>query len=482
MHPLIWFRSDLRTHDNAALSAATRKADHPVTAVFVVSPAEWKAHDYCPARIDFTLRTLVELAASLQSLNIPLIVATSSRPQDVPQAVLSAAQANGCDSLYYNKEYELNESRRDAATAALFQKHHLAVHSFTDQIIFEPGQIRTGEGRFFTVFTPFKRAWIKHALARGGVDTHPTPKPVKPRPGADAAAAAHPIPQAIPGFHSHVPAENWLAGEAHARKRLAAFAKRRISDYKLNRDFPAIDGTSTLSPYLAIGAISPRQCLAAALRANADSASPFDTGPEGITTWISELIWREFYVTVLVGFPRVSMHRAFQPTTENIRWNENQKHLEAFEQGATGVPIVDAGIRQMLATGWMHNRIRMVVAMYFSKNLFLNWRDGERFFMQNLVDGFLASNNGGWQWSASTGTDAAPYFRIFNPVSQSEKFDAEGTYIRRWVPELSKLSAEAIHAPWELPPLAKLNLNYPPPLVDLGTSRLAAIQAFKKAR
>jgi deoxyribodipyrimidine photo-lyase len=198
--------------------------------------------------------------------------------------------------------------------------------------------------------------------------------------------------------------------------------------------------------------------------------------------WISEVLWREFYVNVMVGFPRVCMHRAFQLNTEAIVWNDEPNLLEAWKHGRTGVPIVDAGMRQLLRDGWMHNRVRMVVAMYFTKDYFLNWRLGEKWFMQNLIDGFLASNNGGWQWSASTGTDAAPYFRIFNTYNQSEKFDPDGAYIREFVPELRGVEGPAIHDPERLPGLLRSRLDYPKPLVDRVKAREKAIDAFRKLR
>jgi deoxyribodipyrimidine photo-lyase len=265
-------------------------------------------------------------------------------------------------------------------------------------------------------------------------------------------------------------------------KRLRAFISGHIRSYKTGRDFPARDETSTLSPYLAVGAISPRTCIAAAMEANDGARSPLETGNEHVLCWISELCWREFFVHVLVGFPRVCMGRAFQPLTERVKWNVNPTHLEAWKQGRTGVPIVDAGMRQLLRTGWMHNRVRMITAMFLSKNLFLEWREGERHFMRSLVDGFFASNNGGWQWSASTGTDAAPYFRIFNPTSQGQKFDPDGAYVRTFVPELAGVKGADVHDLASMPPLARARIDYPEPIVDLSASRARAIEVFQQLR
>lgn len=272
----------------------------------------------------------------------------------------------------------------------------------------------------------------------------------------------------------------WPGERRHVVARLESFIADRARAYAAARDYPADPGTSAVSPYLALGQLSIGECLRAAVVAN-PGASPLDAGEAGITTWISELIWREFYIHVMAAFPRVCMGRAFRPETERIAWNDRPDHLRAWATGMTGIPIVDAGMRQLLAEGWMHNRVRMVTAMFLSKNLLLDWRLGEQHFMRHLVDGFLASNNGGWQWSASTGTDAAPYFRIFNPVSQGRRFDPEGAYVRKYVPELCTLDASVIHEPWTIPPLVRPRVGYPDPIVDLGKTREAAIQAFSRA-
>ncbi len=487
MRALVWFRSCLRTTDHAALSAATRNATKGVVALFVVSPGEWRAHDYAPVKVHFILRTLAELSAQLQSLNIALVVRIAATAQDVPKVVAKVMKEFECDEVCFNREYEVNEAARDAKVREVCEKAGVTVREYTDQSLIEPGDVRTGEGRYYTVFTPFKKSAIAH-LQKRGVAEYPAAKKQKEMVGAPDE-----VPTGLKEFESDVPAETWRAGEKHAKKRLAAFAQKSIHTYKLSRDFPAMDGTSTLSPYLAIGAISPRQCLIAAMEANREfsrggaSATMgletwLDSGNDGCLCWISEVLWREFYIHILRGFPRVCKHRAFQPATERIVWNENAEHLEAWKQGKTGVPIVDAGMRQLLATGWMHNRVRMITAMYFSKNLFLDWRVGEKWFMQHLVDGFLASNNGGWQWSASTGTDAAPYFRIFNPVSQSQRFDMEGKYIRKYVPELAHVAGDAIHEPWTMPALARSRFEYPEPIVDLSKTRARAIEVFGKLK
>jgi deoxyribodipyrimidine photo-lyase len=480
MKSLVWFRSDLRTHDHRALAAACSAAGNSgIIAVFLLAPAQWKQHDWGGAKVRFILRTLRELSAALAKLNIPLIVERADTFDDAPEVLAKLAARHRCTALYYAREYEINEQRRDAAVASRLAKDGIAIHAVEDQCIIEPGAVRTGEEKVYTVFTPFKKAWYKVVEDRGMVPLLPAPTR---QPRLDIAPSA--IPDSLPGFDTAVPDDLWPAGEDAAIARLQLFSGKPLTQHKHFRDFPAEDGTSKLSPYLAIGAISPRTCLHAALDANEGKLDNPKPNRAGQTHWISELVWREFYKHILVGFPRVCMGRAFKPATDRIEWSDNQSHFDAWREGRTGVPIVDAGMRQLLTTGWMHNRVRMITAMYLTKDLFINWRWGEQHFMQHLIDADLSQNNGGWQWSASTGTDAAPYFRIFNPVSQSRKFDASGDYIRRYVPELADLhggedGGGEIHDPSDLPALLRTQLDYPEPIVDRATVRDRVLSAFK---
>ncbi|MBC7772374.1 MAG: deoxyribodipyrimidine photo-lyase [Pyrinomonadaceae bacterium] len=469
MRSLVWFRSDLRASDNAALHAASLASDRGIVGVFLMSPPQWLEHDWAACRVDLMMRCVRELSLQLAALNIPLLIARAGRFSDAPKVLVDLARKHECGAVFYNREYEINESRRDESFAGAATKAGIAVHSCHDQTIFDPSSIRTGQGTFYTVFTPFKKAWLKRASEAGCI--RPLAGPKK-QPVMDIKSDE--VPRDVPGFHSAIPPTLWPAGEVHAQLRLRRFVQKHLEEYHLQRNTLATDGTSALSPYLALGAISPRQCIAAAAQANRGSLDvPQASGP---STWISEIIWREFYRHVLVGFPRVCMHRPFKIATENIRWIDDCKMFEAWCEGRTGYPIVDAGMRQLRGTGWMHNRARMITAMFLTKDLFIDWRRGERFFMQHLVDGDLANNNGGWQWSASTGTDSAPYFRIFNPASQSRANDPDGAYIRRYVPELASLDAKAIHDP---PPLLRKSLGYPMPLVDHAAARERVMQSFK---
>ncbi|SIQ20133.1 deoxyribodipyrimidine photo-lyase [Aquipseudomonas alcaligenes] len=469
MRQLIWLRSDLRLHDNTALSAAM--AAGPTLAVYLISPEQWREHDDAACKVDFWLRNLAALHTQLAALKVPLLVRQAPHWRDAPQVLGALCHEHAVDCVWVNEEYGINEQTRDRAVQQHLRQQGVSVRTCLDQLFFAPGSVLTQAGNYFQVYSQFRKACYRNL--------HTAIPPLVPTPQAQAALpiASDPLPLAVDGFATPAPAlrELWPAGEDAALRRLADFAEARMAWYQERRDFPAVDGTSQLSPYLAAGVISPRQCLHAALRIN---QGEFDSGNPGVVCWVNELLWREFYKHILVGYPRVSRHRAFRPETEAVPWRDAPRDLEAWQQGRTGIPIVDAAMRQLLATGWMHNRLRMVVAMFFTKNLLLDWRLGERFFMQHLIDGDLAANNGGWQWSASTGTDAAPYFRIFNPISQSQKFDPDGHFIRTWVPELAGLNKRDIHDPSAMGGLFGI-AEYPRPIVDLARSRERALQAFK---
>ncbi|POF40570.1 deoxyribodipyrimidine photo-lyase [Pseudomonas laurylsulfativorans] len=466
---LIWLRSDLRLNDNTALSAAAARG--PVVAVYLLSPEQWQAHDDAPCKVDFWLRNLMLLSHALSELNIPLLIRHAPRWDDAPKVLLDLCQKLKIEAVHVNEEYGIHESRRDAAVSERLKAHGTEFHAYLDQLLFAPGTILTQSGTYFQVFSQFRKVCYErlHRSLPNRVNMPMVQSPL----GIDSDE----IPSSVKGFTTPTEALRalWPAGEAQARHRLDSFADAQIDYYKSERDYPAKPGTSQLSPYLAAGVISPRQCLHAALQSN---QGEFESGKVGAVTWINELLWREFYKHILVGYPRVSRHRAFRPETEALAWRNAPEELAAWKEARTGLPIIDAAMRQLLETGWMHNRLRMVVAMFLTKNLLIDWREGERFFMQHLIDGDLAANNGGWQWSSSTGTDSAPYFRIFNPLSQSEKFDPDGIFIKHWLPELVGLNKKDVHNPANLGGLFGV-ADYPSPIVNLSTSRTRALAAFK---
>jgi len=460
---LVWFSTaDLRVADNTALYHASQIG--PCIGVFVVTPEQYTQHDDALIKQDFWFRHLLELSQQLTALNIPLKVIIKKKYADIPKALLSIAKEHKVSQLHFNQQYPVNERIVQTKLKKLFALNKLEVHDYIDQVIFEPGSILTGQGNFYTVFTPFKKNFLK-TLATRRLQVYPVPK---------KQSAMNISSDSIKPWYQQAKFRNdlWPVGEQKALKRLKLFAKNKVNDYKNTRDIPSIHGTSTLSPYIAAGVLSIRQCFQAL-----QEYSELENS-EGAATWQSELIWREFYKHILIGFPQVSRHQPFKEKTKQIIWNNNPEHLSAWQAGMTGIPIVDAAMRQLKQTGWMHNRLRMVTAMFLSKNLFLDWRLGEKYFMQQLIDGDIAANNGGWQWSASTGTDAAPYFRVFNPLSQSQRFDPEGKFIRKFIPELIECDNKTIHNPWDSKQTPK-NLNYPKPIVDLKETRKIAIERFK---
>ena len=469
MRSLIWFRRDLRIDDNTALFEATRHADDGVVGLFLITGKQWQEHDDANEKVSFLIENVRDLSEQLAKLNIPLLVKTCDDFQSVPSCVSKLACETGCDTVFINREYEVNESNRDNRVSVACDQAGVALRRFHDRTIVPPKAISTKEGKFYSVFTPYRRVWDNTSRETLQISPRPLPQPVIP-------IDRDPVPESIVGFDfSNARSDLWPPGEEEAQRRLEAFSNI-ISSYNVERDIPSIRGTSLLSPYLNIGAISARQCFS-----KADQILETSGGEnEGAKTWISELTWRDFYNHVMVACPRVSKHQPFKPKTNQIPWRTDEADFGAWKSGMTGYPIVDAGMRQLNQTGWMHNRLRMVTAMFLTKNLLIDWRWGERYFMSRLVDGDLSANNGGWQWSASTGTDSVPYFRIFNPFSQSKRFDPDGLFIKKMCPELKQVPAKSLHDPVKLSQsISTLGIDYPNFIVDYKAGRERALSAFK---
>jgi deoxyribodipyrimidine photo-lyase len=427
-----------------------------------MSGVQWRDHDVGDRRLAFLGRTVNALACELARLGIAFKLIDAPRFVDVPKALLTLARRIGAKRVAFNAEYPSNEQRRDEAVTTEMLKNGIEVFRAHGGVTMPPGSVMTKKETPFSVFTPFKRRWFERI------------QPDQFRP------LSSPPPQgvAIPAVHldslAGVPLESgsecWPAGEQVARSRLDKFINDQVNRYAADRNIPCADGTSQLSAHLSVGAISSNQCLYAAAHLNDGQLH----GP-ATDAWINQIVWRDFYRHVVALFPHVSQGCAFRRSLDSIAWRDAPAELAAWQQGATGYPLVDAGIRQLRHTGWMHNRLRMVVAMFLSKHLLIDWRHGERFFMEQLVDGDFAANNGGWQWSASTGTDAAPYFRVFSPTRQGQRFDPRGTFTREMLPELADVPDRHLYEPHR----AGLALDYPQPIVEHGFARQRAIAAFK---
>ena len=367
---LVWFRSDLRATDNKALYHASKAG--PVIGVFILYPEQWQEHGDSSNKLWFMLESFKVLKSDLQKLNIPLLTIQLSMFKESAITLVNVAEQYLCEGIWFNNEYAFNELTRDGEVEQLFIDSGLKCKRFTDQLLFAPGTVLTGKGDFFKVFTPFKKAIYKKLQQKDIIPLPAPPKQEVKLQVKESEAVENPYTVITTGIESF-----WPPGEQEAHNRLHHFIEQYADSYHINRDFPALSGTSTLSPWLTCGSLSIRQCFYAALLAN---NGEMDTGNEGLCCWLSELVWREFYRHILVGFPRVSRGRAFVENTEQLPWRNDKNHFEAWKQGKTGFPLVDAAMRQLVATGWMHNRLRMVSAMFLSKNLMLDWRLGERFF------------------------------------------------------------------------------------------------------
>ncbi|KAI0881555.1 deoxyribodipyrimidine photo-lyase [Annulohypoxylon maeteangense] len=483
-----WFKTDLRTTDNRALweaSQKAREADVPLICIYIVSPEDFEAHLTAPIRVDYVMRTLRILKEDLEALDIPLYVETVGKRRDIPERITDFMEEWGASHLYANIEYEVDELRREAKMVRLCAEKGLVMNAFHDSCIVPPGNLHTGAGKQYAVYSPWFRAWVAHIHSNQELLSQ-FDSPAKNSSAAREKVAALfdcEIPEApenkrLPEEEAKRYHATWPAGEHEAMDRLDKFCEVKIAQYSKNRNFPSKAATSSISVHLAAGTLSARTAVRTARDRN--KTKKLDAGVEGIQSWISEVAWRDFYKHVLVHWPYVCMNKPFKPEYSNIEWSYNSAHFDAWCNGKTGFPIVDAAMRQLRNMGWMHNRCRMVVASFLCKDLLLDWRMGEKFFMENLIDGDFASNNGGWGFSASVGVDPQPYFRIFNPLLQSEKFDADGDYIRKWIPELAQIKGKAIHDPYGRGAASQAKkAGYPEPIVVHKESRERALNMYK---
>lgn len=463
-----WFRRDLRVSDNTALSAASRRAES-VIPIFIFEDAFRTGPDVGAARLEFLLQSVESLRKNLAALGHILITRCGKSEEILP----ALCQEAGAQAVFANKRYEPYAQRRDGRITSALLDIGVGFELFKDAVIWEEQEILNQSGKPYTVFTPYSKAWKRRPI--------PSPRPrIKNLKFKIKNFASDPLPKS-PDEVGHLHTQTIPpGGERTALGLLRKFMAGPVYRYGADRNFPAVDGGSNLSPHLRAGSIGIRTILAALKKAN-EKASPAQV--TSCDVFLNELIWREFYTQVLHNFPHVTKG-AFRPGYDKLKWSDTREHFHAWCAGRTGYPIVDAAMRCLNATGTMHNRLRMIVAMFLTKDLLINWQLGERYFMRQLVDGDLAANNGGWQWSAGTGTDAAPYFRIFNPTAQAEKCDPKGGFVRRWLPELKDFPDDLVHQPWENPLLLSQS-KYPSRIVLHEEQRgncLAMFKAIKDER
>ena len=509
---LVWFRRDLRTADHPALLAALAAADQ-VVPVFVVDRTLLEGRTTGPNRRAFLRAALQSLARDLEALGGRLLL----REGDPVTVIPALARQAAADAVYCSREHTPYARRRDTAVEQALRTDGRTLHALPGVYLSAFDELSTNEGTPFRVFAPFARA------ARAAAWDDPLPAPTQvpvpdqadapglwttgpadpgdglrsptggPGPGPGGSGAPRGGTSAkSDGFGVDGAVEITPPAPAAALERLRWFVARRVDGYARARNFMGTDGTSRLSPYLRFGLVSPRQVAAAVAsvpgaRGGGRRTAEHPGRAGDRETFVNELLWRDFYGYVLYHRPE-SAWEHMRPELARFRFEDDPEGLAAWQQGRTGYPLVDAGMRQLTGQGWVHNRARMVVASFLTKHLLVDWREGARFFLQHLLDGDLPSNNGGWQWVAGTGADAAPYYRVFNPVTQAEKFDPAGDYIRRWVPELAKLQVPAIFAPWQTSRAdleaagVRLGADYPRPIVDHATARTRALARFEAAR
>jgi len=453
---LFWHRRDLRLADNVGLAKA-RERSPQVVGVFCLDPAILQRNDMAPARVAYLIGCLQALQNHYKEAGSQLLILQDDPAQALPRMAI----ALGATAIYWNRDVEPYGRERDRTVAAHLREAGMAYEAFWDQILHHPKEIATGAGTPYTVYSPFWKNWSQRPKA----DPYPALtaaqglEATQLKTAQDNGAIA--LPTAADLGYSWDQPFILEPGEDAAQERLIDFCEGAIATYQEQRNLPALDGTSTLSPALKFGAIGIRTVWAASVMANQQTRS--DETRDSIRTWQQELAWREFYQHVMYHFPALA-EGPYRDPFKAFPWDNNPSHFAAWSEGRTGYPIVDAAMRQLNETGWMHNRCRMIVASFLTKDLIIDWRWGETYFMQHLIDGDLSANNGGWQWSASSGMDPKP-LRIFNPASQAQKFDADAEYIRQWVPEIRSLDTEAL-VTGKISTGDRQACNYPDPIVD----------------
>ena len=466
MRSILWFRNDLRTHDNPALHyfLTTSTSELPRKAIFFISEKQWLTHDWSPIKIDFIKRHAHALVSELAILNIELELVTVPDFEAQTTYLKDYCASNNINNVFANGELEFNEHQRDLSCIA----QEIPLTLYEADVIVPKGKVLNQSGEMFKVFTPFKKAWLKY-VREGGFEYLGK---IASAPLLDKdTVKANPVRVNQEGSLSSA----WPLAKEYERTALPTFFQNKVKSYAQQRDIPSIKGTSGISPYLAAGVISPRYVLILLLNQFPDLFMASDSEE---FSWLNEIIWREFYRHLMFHEQKLCKNICFKEKYQAVQWHNNETLFKAWCEGQTGYPLVDAAMRQLNQTGWMHNRLRMVVASFLTKHLLIDWRLGEKYFMQHLIDGDLASNNGGWQWAASTGCDSQPYFRIFNPIRQSERFDPKGKFIRKYLPELESVPDKHVHFPEQYIENHKLAI-YVKPIVEHKEARMKALAFYK---
>ncbi len=467
---LCWLRRDLRLHDHHALSEALRENDETVVCFIFDSAILDKLKDKSDRRVTFIHESLIEIEKICQQNGSSLIIRYGDPIEEIPKLLKEFS----CNGLYYNRDYEPYAKKRDQMVEKILNSNKVSVNNYKDHVFFEKHEILNGTGTVYKVFTPYKNKWLD--TFRNHEETVQEYK-CKLSKLAKLTNSKNIINHDWMKEINFNQNDNLIkGGTGEALKKLKTF-QQFISNYKVARDFPHLNQTSLLSTYIRMGNISIRDMIRASLMSNG-------VGPE---TWLSELIWRDFYQMILDVYPKTE-NQCFRPEYDALNWRGSEAEFKLWCEGLTGYPLVDAAMRCLNETGFMHNRLRMVVASFLTKTLLVDWKKGERYFAAKLFDYDLAANTGGWQWSASTGVDAQPYFRIFNPYNQSEKFDPDGQFIRLWCPELAGFSSKEIHAPQDTDFPAQdraacfIGRDYPQPIVSYTVQRDRALKMFKEVK
>ncbi|CAK3312489.1 deoxyribodipyrimidine photolyase [Vibrio crassostreae] len=486
MSNILWIRRDLRIHDNPALVAAVENGVS--IAVFISTPQQWQQHHLAPIKADFIYRHLKQLESQLAEFGISLLHLKASDFDDQARQLIELYEQLDAKCVYANSEPEVDEQTRDQQMIS----NGVNLQISSCDVMLPLGSVLNKQGEMFKVFTPFKNAWLKEVQVKGIICS---PAPIVPaklqqtqlqqtqlqqtqRPQSQLPddLKASRISADYDFDFPRVDSSRWPLSQDVLGNVIPNFLTNKVNDYTRLRDIPSVKGTSGLSPYLAIGAVSPRWLAIQLIQQQPDLL--FDTQLPAFS-WLNELIWRDFYKHLMFHHPKLVKGANFQQKYNGLDWYQDHPSFKAWCEGKTGYPLVDAAMRQLVETGWIHNRLRMVVASFLTKHLLIDWRWGERFFMSHLIDGDFSANNGGWQWASSTGCDAQPYFRIFNPITQSEKFDPKGIFIRKYIPELQNIPDKHVHFPHDFIAKNGIDSEYWQPIVEHKQARLRALAFFK---